>query len=164
MADNFPTPVAAATSFATKDIGGVHYPKNLITDQTGADAIGAVTASPAANTLLGRLKAIYDEIVARLPTLGPKAASGSVSVAPTNDGFPVTTDAGSSATAAAVTPNDNTALTMRALYVGGAGDVVATIGGADITFKAVPVGSILPIKATKVKATGTTATNMVALG
>ncbi len=55
--------------------------------------------------------------------------------------------------------------TVRALYVGGAGDVVIRGAGddADVTFKAVPVGSILPVAASKVVRTGTTATFMVGL-
>ena len=55
------------------------------------------------------------------------------------------------------------ASTTRALYVGGAGDVIATIGGVDLTFKAVPAGTVLPMQATVIKKVGTTATYMVAL-
>jgi hypothetical protein len=68
------------------------------------------------------------------------------------------------ATGGAVSPSDSTVLSgVRALYVGGAGTVVATVGGVDLTFVAVPVGTQLQIKATKVKA-ATTATNIVWLG
>jgi hypothetical protein len=57
------------------------------------------------------------------------------------------------ATGGAVSPSDSTVLSgVRALYVGGAGTVVATVGGVDLTFVAVPVGTQLQIKATKVKA------------
>lgn len=59
MADNITTDVA---TLASKDVGGVQYPRNLITDETGADAVGVVGSSPAANTLLGRLKTIADGI------------------------------------------------------------------------------------------------------
>lgn len=68
--------------------------------------------------------------------------------------------------AAAVTPSDSTdlAFTSRALYVGGAGNIVATMaGGGDVTFTAVPSGSILPVRVTRVKATSTTATSIVNL-
>lgn len=68
--------------------------------------------------------------------------------------------------AAAVTPNDNTDLTYtaRALYIGGAGNVaVITQDGQTVTFTAVPVGSFLPVKVSRVLSTGTTATNIVAL-
>jgi hypothetical protein len=50
------------------------------------------------------------------------------------------------------------------LYVGGAGNVaVTTIGGDDITFSAVPVGTILPVQVISLKSTGTTATLVNAL-
>lgn len=64
-----------------------------------------------------------------------------------------------------VTTSDGTDLPTRprAIYVGGTGDIVATMGGTDVTFKAVPVGSWLWISPTRIKATGTTATLMLAL-
>ncbi len=68
--------------------------------------------------------------------------------------------------AVAVTPSDSTdlAFTSRALYVGGAGNIVVTMaGGGDVTFTAVPAGSILPVRVTRVKATSTTATAIVNL-
>jgi hypothetical protein len=68
--------------------------------------------------------------------------------------------------AAAVTPSDSTdlAYNSRALYVGGAGNLVVTMsGGGDVTFTAVPAGSILPIRVSRVKATSTTATSIVNL-
>ena len=68
--------------------------------------------------------------------------------------------------AAAVTPNDSTdlAFTSRALYVGGAGNIVVTMaGGGDVTFTAVPAGSILPVRVARVKATSTTATGIINL-
>lgn len=67
--------------------------------------------------------------------------------------------------AVAVTPSDATNLTYvtRALYVGVTGDVVAVMqSGAVVTFKAAPVG-VLPICVSRVNATGTTATNILAL-
>jgi hypothetical protein len=69
--------------------------------------------------------------------------------------------------AAVVTPSDSTDLTdtTRAIYVGGAGDVTVNMlkTGSAILFKAVPVGTVLPIRAARVKSTGTTATNLTAL-
>ena len=51
----------------------------------------------------------------------------------------------------------------NALYIGVTGDVkLTTWAGNDVTFKAVPVG-ILPVGATRVWSTGTTATNIIAL-
>ena len=50
------------------------------------------------------------------------------------------------------------------LYIGGAGNVsVVTIGGDIVTFLSVPVGTILPIQIVQLRATGTTATNVLAL-
>lgn len=51
----------------------------------------------------------------------------------------------------------------RGLYVGTAGNVTAVVGGVAVLFTAVPAGMILPIQATRVNATGTTAGAMVAL-
>jgi hypothetical protein len=68
--------------------------------------------------------------------------------------------------AEAVTPSDGAELAeiSRALYIGGAGHVaVVTSGGDAVTFSAVPVGTILPVRVRQVKATGTTATNILAL-
>ncbi len=70
------------------------------------------------------------------------------------------------ASAADITPNDSTDLgtVTRAIYVGGAGNVAVTMkNGTSVTFTAPPVGTILPVRATRVLATGTTATNLVAL-
>lgn len=67
----------------------------------------------------------------------------------------------------AVTPSDTVPIKggpARALYVGGAGDVVAVNeNGVAVTFTAVPAGAILPIVTAQVKATSTTATAIVAL-
>jgi len=68
--------------------------------------------------------------------------------------------------AIAVTPSDATNFTSGAckgIYIGGAGNVTAIVGGVAVLFTAPPVGSILPIAATRVNATGTTATVMVAM-
>lgn len=68
--------------------------------------------------------------------------------------------------AAAVTPNDSTdlAATSRAIYVGGAGNLaVITAGGQTVTFTGVPAGAILPIRASRVMLTNTTATSIMAL-
>lgn len=69
----------------------------------------------------------------------------------------------------AVTPHNSTNFAQaRALYVGVAGDVAAVandITGAEtaVVFKNVPAGTILPIRTKRVNATGTTATDIVAL-
>lgn len=70
--------------------------------------------------------------------------------------------------AAAITPSDGTALAAvsKALYVGGAGDLAVRLvdDSADCLFVAVPAGTILPIRATHVRATGTSASAIVVLG
>lgn len=67
----------------------------------------------------------------------------------------------------AVTPSDTADIkggSARALYVGGAGDVVAlNENGVAVLFKAVPAGSILPISTKRVNSTDTTATYICAL-
>lgn len=68
--------------------------------------------------------------------------------------------------AASVTPSDSAdiATASRGLYVGGTGDMAVTmLSGGSVTFKAVPAGSILPIRVSRVLVTGTTATSIVAL-
>jgi hypothetical protein len=66
--------------------------------------------------------------------------------------------------ATTLTPSDTNNHNIKALYVGGAGNVsVTTNEGTTVTFTAVPVGSILPVAVQRVRATGTTATNLVGL-
>ena len=69
--------------------------------------------------------------------------------------------------AAAVTPHDSNALTdtPKALYVGGAGNLVCRLvdDSADVTFVGVVAGSILPVRVSHVRSTSTTATSIVAL-
>ncbi len=80
--------------------------------------------------------------------------------------MPPTLEAPSSS-AGTITPNDATDLSAycKRIYVGGTGSV--TLIGVDdtvsVTFAAVPAGSILPVGARRVLATGTTATKLVAL-
>ena len=67
--------------------------------------------------------------------------------------------------APAVTPSNTVDLakTTRALYIGVSGDVkVDTLGGDTSTFTAHPVGYLI-CRVTRVYATGTTATNILAL-
>lgn len=66
----------------------------------------------------------------------------------------------------AVTPSDsaNFAQAARAIYVGGAGDVVLINGaGTAVKFASVPAGTILPCFTTRVNSTNTTATSIIAL-
>lgn len=67
---------------------------------------------------------------------------------------------------APVTPNDSTdlAFVTKALYVGGAGTISVDFAesGTAISFTVV-AGAILPFRVKRVRATGTSATNIVAL-
>jgi hypothetical protein len=66
---------------------------------------------------------------------------------------------------AAVTPSDSTDLATipRALWIGAEGNVKVTAkGGGTETFVSVPVGWF-PVRAVRVFATGTTATNIIAV-
>jgi len=66
--------------------------------------------------------------------------------------------------AEAVVPSDTVDLTYpsRAIWVGTGGDVAAVIDGQAIVHKNVPSGTRLDIRATRINATGTTASDMVA--
>ncbi len=72
--------------------------------------------------------------------------------------------------AVAITKSDSTQYIdatggpLDMLYIGGLGDVaVTTLSGAVVTFTAVPVGTILPIRCTKVMSTNTSATLIIGL-
>lgn len=66
----------------------------------------------------------------------------------------------------AITPADGANLTnnIRAIYVGGAGNLkIDTVGGDTVTLTGVLVGVVYWIRAKKVNSTGTTATNLIGL-
>ena len=66
----------------------------------------------------------------------------------------------------AVTPSDTTVIAtgFRALYVGGTGAVaIRTLAGNTVTFAAVPAGTTLLVAGDQVRATGTTATDIVGM-
>lgn len=69
--------------------------------------------------------------------------------------------------AVTITPNDTTSLTggaTKGLYLGASGNVAVTMAdGSNVTFTALASGVVHPISVTKVKATGTTATNIIAV-
>jgi len=66
-----------------------------------------------------------------------------------------------------ITPNDTVMLPVlpKAIYVGTGGNVVvrAIDGSSDVTFANVPSGSILDVRVTAIRATGTSASNLVGL-
>ncbi len=66
----------------------------------------------------------------------------------------------------AVTPDDNADLSevVRALFIGTPGDIVLlTKLGTEVSFTGLAGGDILPVRTQRVKATGTTASNIVGL-
>lgn len=67
----------------------------------------------------------------------------------------------------AIVPSNTVPLvtTPKALYIGTGGTVVlrTSSGAADVAFKNLANGQILPVRAQFVRATGTTATDIVAL-
>ncbi len=74
---------------------------------------------------------------------------------------------GPARSAIAVVPSDTVPLVRlpKALYVGGSGDIVlrAVDNTDDVVLAGIAAGSILPVRAQIVRATGTTATQIVAL-
>lgn len=64
--------------------------------------------------------------------------------------------------AVAVTPSDTIEVFASAIYIGSGGNVsVITEGGDTVTFSNVPAGTTLVIRVTRIRATSTTATNIV---
>jgi hypothetical protein len=66
----------------------------------------------------------------------------------------------------AIAPSDTLELaeTTRGLYIGGSGTVaLVTKDGGTVTFAGLSAGTVLPVSAARVLATGTTATNLVGL-
>lgn len=74
---------------------------------------------------------------------------------------------GPAANGAAVTPSDSVDLAnaSRGLWIGGAGDVSVNFAGSgsSVVIAGVPAGTLLPLRVARVRATGTTATSIVAL-
>jgi hypothetical protein len=67
--------------------------------------------------------------------------------------------------AVAITPaNSDLSAPVRALYVGGSGNIkITTITGNEVTIVNVASGSILPISVKRVWSSSTTATNIIGL-
>lgn len=66
----------------------------------------------------------------------------------------------------AVTPSNTSDLphVSRAIYIGASGDIaVELVSGASVTFKSVPAGAMMPLRARKILSTGTTGSEIVAL-
>ena len=66
--------------------------------------------------------------------------------------------------AIAPSATDDLPMITQAIYVGTGGDIaLVTKDGDAVTFKAVPQGSVLPVRARAVRAAGTTAADLVGL-
>lgn len=73
---------------------------------------------------------------------------------------------GPALTAFAVTPDDGTDLTeaSRAVYIGTAGNLsVKMLSGEVVTFAGLAAGTLLPVRVSRIRATGTSAGNIIAL-
>ena len=66
-----------------------------------------------------------------------------------------------------ITPNDSNDLNRvcRGLYIGTTGDlaIIGQPGSSAVTFSNVAAGTVLPLRASRVMATNTTAANIIAL-
>lgn len=65
-----------------------------------------------------------------------------------------------------ITPHDSTnfAISFRAIYVGGAGNVsLVDTAGTAVTYVGVPAGTVLPMRGLRVNSTNTTATSLVGI-
>jgi hypothetical protein len=86
MTDNVTAPVGTGTVLATHQFADLsHGSVAVITDQNKVDAVGDVAASPAANTILGRLKAIATALAGLPTSLGIKTGANSLSIVPASD-------------------------------------------------------------------------------
>lgn len=113
-------------------IGGKLHGRDQLFDTTGTDAMGLVAAAPAPQTLLGRLKALFDVF---------SSTTSATDVVP-------------------VTPSDTVPLAHqpKGLLVTAAGNL-STKGSLGVCPPyPVVAGAFLPLSATHVMATGTTAT------
>lgn len=82
-----------------------------------------------------------------------------------DDDFSTSGQINPGANALSITPADvELAIRTRAVYVGGAGDLVVRMAGNDqvVTFAGVAAGSMLPIRVTEIRL-ATTATGVVAV-
>lgn len=96
-----------------------------------------------------------------------KKSDGSFNLLEGEKGVFVQVVDGTAQKAVSVTPNDTTNLSggaTKGIYIGGTGNISVTMAdGTDVVFTALSSGMIHPISVLKVKATGTTATNIVAV-
>lgn len=134
------TPLTVGTDIG-ETIGGKVYSRSLLSDTAGADAMGLVTAAPAANTLLGRLKALVDALI------GTGSVKTSIDAqAPADDIFTL-----------ALSDTVDLATIPKALLVLADGNLQVKGTGAAVTI-AVKAGMIIPLRARRIYVANTTAT------
>ncbi len=169
MANNLPVTPGAGTSLRTTEALGVHTPWHLEDDTQRTALLAALAAIDPDVGLAAIVTAITNMTNATLSVDGPVTAEEmeNVGLATENtltnilnalNEIALTAPSSSCIT---VVPNDATVLAnVRGLQVGGAGTVIATVGGSDFTFNCI-AGQFLRIRATKVKL-ASTATNIIA--
>ena len=138
------TPIGNGTDIA-EVINDKAYSRALIADASGADAVGAVAASPASYTILGRLKAVATAI-ADMAT----AVTNAISLTTGADNFK------------ALTPGSaDLSPIPKALFIGTEGTI--TLVGANGNAETFPVDakSIISVRARKL--TAATATGIIGL-
>ncbi|WP_239024916.1 spike base protein, RCAP_Rcc01079 family [Sphingomonas corticis] len=167
------TPVPDATPIGEL-IGGKLHGYVILRDANGADILGLLTATPAANTIGARLKAIADNtdglegFVDGIEALITATNAALTTLNGYNDAVEQLLGTNNSTTALtapaddlfAIVPSDTVDLATvpKALYCAVAGNVA--LRGTGNTTITIPVvaGQIVPIRARRVMATGTTAT------
>lgn len=131
MADNLNTPVPSGAAIATDEIGGVHFPRSKMV--WGADG----TANDVSNSN-------------PMPIAAPN---------------PLNVNTNTAVQAFTIVPSDSAALTVQpyGIYVGTGGDVTLRAVGStvDVTYKNLPDASYIAVRASHVRATGTTATDLI---
>ncbi len=85
-------------------------------------------------------------------------------MAPRNQ-FPSRGSLDSATDAFSIAPSDSNDLAdvPRAIWVGTGGNVALAMASGNVTLQNVPDGTMLPVRPSRVRATGTTASNMVGL-
>jgi hypothetical protein len=147
-----------ALSITPSDNGGIYAPWAVL---VAVRAYTGVTASSITDTALeGATGLDFSGTNVKVGDIVFNPGSGLTSVitSVSGDSIGVNTTGFSGSTYAIFKPMSGL------LYVGGAGDLaVVTDGGDAVTFTAVPAGSFLPVHIKQVKATGTSATAILAL-
>lgn len=97
MPNNPTVPLTAGLKLGAREIGERFVSEGLLVDSAGVDVVGAVAADPAANTVLGRLKAVAvalitladvtSEILARMKATYPLGSA--LTLAANSGGAPV---------------------------------------------------------------------------